>query len=80
MNYQYNVYTYFEKSRIVVETNDVTHAISALMHSAENGQRCEVVDGFTGEVYVSVNSGDDWCVTEWALMINGWLMRQIWGV
>jgi hypothetical protein len=80
MNYQYDVYTYFENSRIVVETNDVTQAISALMDSAEIGRRCDVVDGITGEVYVSVNSGDNWCVAEWALMINGWLMQQIWGV
>lgn len=80
MNYQYNVYTYFEKSRVVVETNDIDHAISTLMRSVEIGQHCDVVDGFTGELYVSVNGDEDWCVAEWALMINGWLMQQVWGV
>jgi hypothetical protein len=37
------------------------------------------MSNFTGEVYVIANVEEPYITTEWALMVNGWLMAQMWG-
>ena len=77
--FQYSVIIEDATSRITAETNDVDDAISALMEGASDGSHCLVVDRFTGEVYVDVNGEEPWITDTWALMINEWLMEQMWG-
>lgn len=77
--FQYNVIIEDATSRIAIETNDIDDAIGSLIEDVSDGSHCLVVDGFTGEVYVDVNGKEPWITEEWALMINGWLMRQMWG-
>jgi hypothetical protein len=47
------------------------------MHHTEQGVRVEVTDNYTGECYVIANIEEPHITTEWALMINGWLMAQM---
>ena len=78
--FQYSVIIEDATSRITAETNDVDDAISALMEGISDGSNCLIVDGLTGEVYVNfVNGEKTWVTDEWALMINGWLIKEMWG-
>lgn len=77
--FQYNVMIEYATSRLTWETNNIDDAISSLMGAVSRGSRCLVVDGFTGEVYVDVNGEEPWITDEWALMINGWLIKEMWG-
>ena len=79
VQYAYTVTAFYEDGEVAVKTNDVEVAIAALMHHAEEGVHTEVMSNFTGEVYVIVNVEEPYITTEWALMVNGWLMAQMWG-
>lgn len=77
--FAYHVYINDTNRRIIVETNDVNEAIYTLVGNTERGYECSVVCGFTGEIFVATNCEEPWITDEWALMINGWLMEQMWG-
>ena len=77
--FQYSIIIEDATARITAETNDIDDAISVLMEGVSDGSHCLVVDGFTGEVYVNVNDEEPWITDEWALMINGWLIKEMWG-
>lgn len=76
--FSYNVYINGDDERVIYETNDVNSAIKNYMEYIEKGYPCSIISGFTGEVFVS-NDGMDWITDEWALMIKGWIMDQLWG-
>lgn len=76
--FSYNVYINGDDERVIYETNDVNSAIKNYMEHIEQGYACSIISGFTGEVFVS-NDGEDWITDEWALMIKGWIMDQLWG-
>ena len=77
--YAYRVTAYYDDAQTEVQTSDVEVAIATLMHHAEEGVRVEVTDNYTGELYVVANIEEPYITTEWALMVNGWLMAQMWG-
>lgn len=78
-NYAYTVTAYYDNAQATIQTSNVEVAIATLMHHAEAGVRVEVTDNYTGELYVLANVEEPHITTEWALMINGWLMSQMWG-
>lgn len=77
-SYAYTVTAYYDNAQATIQTSDIEIAISTLMHHAEEGVRVEVTDNYTGELYVLVNVEEPLITTEWALMVNGWLMAQMW--
>lgn len=77
--YTYRVTAYYDNAQTEVQTNDVNLAIATLIYHAEEGVRVEVTDNYTGELYVVANIEEPYITTEWALMVNGWLMAQMWG-
>jgi hypothetical protein len=77
-NYAYTVTAYYDDAQVTTQTSDVEVAIATLMHHTEQGVRVEVTDNYTGECYVIANIEEPHITTEWALMINGWLMAQMW--
>lgn len=79
VQHAYTVTATYEDGEVAVHTNDVEVAIATLMHHAEEGVKVEVVSNLTGEVYVIANVEEPYITTEWALMVNGWLMAQMWG-
>lgn len=79
-NAAYYVTANYEDCAITVTTNSADVAICALMEHASNGAPVDVVDGYTGEVYVTANAEEDYITEEWAMMILGWLMMNAWGI
>ena len=76
--FAYNVYITAEENRVIYETNKVYDAITVFMEHIEKGYACSIISGFTGEVFAS-NDGEDWITEEWSLMIDGWILNQVWG-
>lgn len=76
----YYVTAHYEDCDITVATNSADVAICALMEHATNGAPVDVVDGYTGEVYVTANAEEDYITEEWAMMILGWMMMTAWGI
>lgn len=78
--YAYNIIATYDDCEIEVKTNSANVAICALLEHAENDAPVMVVDGFTGEIYVTANEDEPWITEEWKLMILGWLMETTWKV
>ena len=83
MQFQYVIQAMYEEihQRISIETNSIHDAITHFMGCVNSGTPSLITDGLTGEILVEWDGKhSDWCTPEMALMINGWLMQQVWGV
>lgn len=81
-NFNYNVNSYFaDGTEMTLRTNNVRDAIEAFFENVENGVRCDIVNGFTGEVLALCGhpEGEDFATDEMALMFLGYLAEQAWG-
>jgi hypothetical protein len=70
----YSVIANYDDCVITVETNSANTAISALLDHAERGAAVDVMDNYTGEVYVTANNGEPYITEEWVMMILGYLL------
>ena len=77
---KYSVIATYDDCEIEVKTNSADTAICGLLEHAENGAAVDVVDNYTGEVYVTANKGEPYVTEEWSMMILGWLMLNSWGM
>lgn len=76
---KYNVYARFNDEELVLNTNDISSALKFADHQSSGVNRAEVdvVDGFTGEVYLSLNQGEgDFIVDEWVYILMGYLLTK----
>ena len=83
MTFKYIVQAFYESipQRISIETNSIRDAITHFMGCVNAGTPSLITDGFTGEVLVDWDGKhSQWCTSEIALSINGWLMEQAWGI
>ena len=78
--FAYYVEAFYDDCEIEVKTNSADTAICALFEHAENGASVRVTDGYTGEIYVIVNSEENYITEEWNMMILGWLMKTAWEI
>lgn len=76
----YSVIANYDDCVITVQTNSADTAICALLEHAERGAAVDVMDNYTGEVYVTANNGEPYITEEWSMMILGWLMMNSWGM
>ena len=77
-NFNYNVNTYGENDEATFRTNDVRDAIDSFFKAVDCGIKCDLLNGFTGEVLAIANNPDheDYTTAEMGLMMLGWLMEQ----
>lgn len=76
-DYLYNVIAKYDNAEIIIRTNDLDTAIEEFFALVEDGVPVDVISGFTGEVFVSANRGENnWIVREWELMLLGWLVKN----
>lgn len=79
-NYLYNVVAKYENAETEIRTNDLDTAIAEFFGRVEDDVPVDIISGFTGEVFVSANNGENnWIVPEWDLMLLGWLIKNQWG-
>ena len=79
-DYLYNVTAKYDNTEIIIRTNDLDTAIEEFFALVEDGVPVDVISGFTGEVFISANNGENnWIVPEWDLMLLGWLVKNQWG-
>jgi hypothetical protein len=79
-NYLYNVNAKYENAEVEIRTNDLDTAIAEFFARVEDDVPVDIISGFTGEVFVSANNGENnWITPEWDLMLLGWLMKNQWG-
>ncbi len=78
MNYKYAVESFYDDAKITVETNDPEVAILETIKAIKEDIHAYVLDGFTGELLVLINSPyiEDYATPEFALMTMGWLMAR----
>lgn len=79
--FNYEVTTYAEGNEIVLRTNSIDDALSAIFQCAEDGLHANIINGHTGEVLAIVNhpNGEDFATDEMALMMVGFLASKNWG-
>ena len=79
-NYLYNVNAKYENAEVEIRTNDLDIAIEKFFAFVEDGVPVDIINGFTGEVLVIANNGENnWIVPEWDLMLLGWLVKNQYG-
>ena len=78
--YSFVINAQYEDAVITVQTNDIDIAIESLFEHTSEGAKCDLYDGFTGEVYVTTNTEEPYITEQWALTILGWLMANNWGM
>ena len=77
--YNYNVIAEYENKAISIGTNSIDVAISALMEHVYKNATVDIIDGFTGEIYVTISDEEYYITKEWQKMILGWLIEDAWG-
>ena len=79
--FNYEVTTYAEGNEVVLRTNSIEDALTAIFQCAEDGLHANVINGHTGEVLAIVNhpNGEDFATDEMALMMVGFLASKNWG-
>ena len=72
MNYKYHVNVYADEE-MTLKSNDVVSALDFLLHTIASGTKCDLIDGFTGEVLAIANNPDhaDYATPEITLMMAG---------
>ena len=76
----YNVSAKYENAEVEIRTNDLDTAIAEFFARVEDDVPVDIISGFTGEVLVSANNGENnWIAPEWDLILLGWLMKNQWG-
>jgi hypothetical protein len=75
---KYNVYARFNNEELVLNTNDINSVLKFADHQSNvNCAEVDVVDGCTGEVYVSINQGEnDYVTDEWVYILTGYLLTK----
>ena len=73
MNYKYHVNVYADNEEITLKSNDVVSALDFLLKTIASGTKCDLIDGFTGEVLAIANNPDhaDYATPEITLMMAG---------
>ena len=73
MNYKYHVNVYADNEEITLKSNDVVSALDFLLKTIASGTKCDLIDGFTGEVLAIANNPDhaDYATPEMTLMMAG---------
>ena len=73
MNYKYHVNVYADDEEITLKSNDVVSALDFLLQTIASGTKCDLIDGFTGEVLAIANNPDheDYATPEMTLMMAG---------
>ena len=75
---KYNVYARFNDEELVLNTNDINSVLKFADHQSNvNRAEVDVVDGCTGEVYLSLNQGEgDYVTDEWVYILMGYLLTK----
>ena len=76
---KYTVIAEYENAEVTIKTNEINVALETFFEHQGEGVRVTLSDGFTGELYVTANDGENYIVEEWTYLILGWLMRNAWG-
>jgi hypothetical protein len=76
---KYTVIAEYDNAEVTVKTNEINVALETLFSHQEEGAKVMLTDGFTGEIYVTANDGENYIVEEWSYLILGWLMQNAWG-
>ena len=76
---KYTIIAEYENAEVTVKTNEINVALETLFEHQEEGAKVTLTDGFTGEIYVTANDGENYIVEEWSYLILGWLMQNAWG-
>ena len=66
-------------TEITVGTNDIDIALREFFRYTNQGEHTDLVDGFTGEVYIISNTDEPYITDQWALTVLGWLVKENWG-
>ena len=77
----YNVNAKYPNAKISVETNDLHIALKDFWDSVVNAEEVDIINGFTGEVLVHIDSNpkNTWIVDEWEMILLGSLVYKEWG-
>lgn len=75
---KYNVYARFNDEELVLNTNSIDSVLKFADHQSNvNRAEVDVVDGCTGEVYLSLNQGEgDYVTDEWVYILMGYLLTK----
>ncbi len=76
MTYQYEVNIYrSEDTCTTTKTNNVSLALATLINAKNEGLSCEIIDGYTGEVYAhfNIDQTEDYVCPLWNYAIYGML-------
>ena len=63
-------------TEITVKTNDIDIALREFFRYTNQGEHTDLVDGFTGEVYIISNTDEPYITEQWALTVLGWLVNE----
>lgn len=76
--FNYEVTTYAEGNEVVLRTNSIDDALSAIFQCAEDDLHANIINGHTGEVLAIVNhpDGEDFATDEMALMMVGFIASK----
>ena len=79
-NYNYVINAKLTGMEITTKTNDIEIAIKTVTDYLKKDIEFDLVDGFTGEAYVTNSNYSQYLTKEWILLMRGWVAEQVWGL